>query len=325
MRLSSIVAPLACLGALVNAALTTVEFDLVFPRDNVTYAPTTHLPIIFAAKNSQLVQNMEFSFVVQTQHSDGKFYTLVTVFPASWGDSASNETIFFFIVVDVEDLGFDKEGSRPLRVLANWNSCSDGPRGTDLSATGFNQSSPATILFRTAKSGQALNLIDTTDAQCEKVPGFRLAVDDQTKTVPNPTRPGSDANGTHQCVTVMPISPAGSDLVADPCSVKVPADLVEVISLWLDSTACAYNGPCPPASTMMSIISANIMTKTASAAHSSTAQPAATTAATTTTTAAAAATTAAASDPPKNAAGRLAMAGTAWLAAAFGVVVLQLA
>ena len=319
MRLSSIVAPLACLGAVVNAALTTVEFDLVFPRDNVSYAPTAHLPVIFAAKNSLLAQYMAFSFAVQTRAADGNFHTISHVVPGSWGDSASNETTFFWGQIDVAEFGFTRAGSWPLRFLANWESCSDGPRGSDISENGFNQSSPASILFRTAKGGQPVSLLDTTDTTCETRPGFRITVDEKTETVPNPSWPSAYANGTHQCVKVMPISPPGSDLVAAPCSAKVPADLVQFADLVLtESTDCTSNSPCPAASTLASIMATRLAT-TATVSHASTALSAATTAATTAGTTTTASTTTAASDPSKNAAERLAMAGTAWLAAAFGV------
>ena len=323
MRLSSIMAPLACLGALVDAALTTVEFDLVFPRDNVSYAPTVWMPFVFSVKNSQLAQYMDVTFLAQTQRPDGNFSTIAMLLGHTWAPSASSEYSFFWSVVNVEDYGFSKEGSWPLRFFANWITCSDGPNGhgDGDSDTGHNVSSPASILFRTDKSGQAIHLLSTSDTDCVARPGFRLKVDDKVKPVVDPS---TDTKGFHQCVTVMNVDTPGSDLVTAPCSIQIPALLMEEIFYALESASCTDFDNCPAASKYMSIAAKTQTSTTATATHTSAAQSAATTtaaAATTTTTT----TTTAASDPPKNAAERVAMAGTAWLAAAVGVLGLLLA
>ncbi|KAK4155344.1 hypothetical protein C8A00DRAFT_13646 [Chaetomidium leptoderma] len=52
----SLVASLAWLGAIVNAA-GVLEVDLVFPR-NETYAPPTYMPVIFAFRNPELARHV---------------------------------------------------------------------------------------------------------------------------------------------------------------------------------------------------------------------------------------------------------------------------
>jgi hypothetical protein len=56
----SLMAALACLGGIINAAepavaAGVVEIDLVFPR-NETYAPTQWMPVVFAVRNTELAR-----------------------------------------------------------------------------------------------------------------------------------------------------------------------------------------------------------------------------------------------------------------------------
>ena len=313
MRLSSIVAPLACLGALVDAALTTVEFDLVFPRNNVSYAPTSSLPIIFAVKNSHLMANFSPSFFPQVQLPDGSFSSMPMFSVRTWGDPASNETIFLYNLVYVADYGFTKEGSWPINFFMGWTTCAVGPNGggDGDSDTAFAHSSTTSILFRTAKAGQAVNLLSSRDTECPGLPGFRLTIDDKPKTVVDPS---TNTVGIHQCLTVMPMGTDGAEVVSDPCTAKIPAGLVEELSSVLSiDYPCPNPQHCSSASATTATKgvqpSANAAT-TATHTHTSTTQPAAATTA---------------SDPPKNAAERWATAGTAWLAVTFGVFGLLLA
>lgn len=307
MRLPSILASLACFRASVEAALTTIEFDLVFPRNNVSYAPTPRLPIIFAVKNSRLGQNFSPSFFVQGQLPDRSFSTIAMFGGRRWGDSASNETSFIYTTLDVAGFGFMEEGSRPLRFFINWMTCAVGPNGggDGDSDTASGQSSFASILFHTDEGGQAINLLSSNDTVCHGQPGFRLTVDDEIKTVVDPS---TATMGVHQCLTVMHIDPPGSEVVSDPCSAKVPTGLVEEISSALARYRCENPAYC--ASLSSTTASGVQPSTTAAATHTRTAQPAATTTA---------------SDPSKNAAKRLAMAGSAGLAVTLSVLGLLLA
>ena len=56
-------APLAgailCLATVARAAAGVVEIDVVFPRNNQTYAPTSHFPIVFAVQNPDLARHLD--------------------------------------------------------------------------------------------------------------------------------------------------------------------------------------------------------------------------------------------------------------------------
>jgi hypothetical protein len=322
MRLSSIVVPLACLGAVVNAALGTVEFNLVFPRDDVAYAPVPRLPIIFSVTNTQAAQHMKVSFLIQTERPNGETITMAPIGGLTWGNWAANETGFLYSLIDVETYNFTKEGSRPLKFFASWMTCADGPNGhgESDSDTGHNFSSTASIHFRTANDGQAVNLLDSRDTECPKagLPGVRIAVDDTVKPVVDSS---TDSVGLGKCVTVFTPAHDGSDVFSAPCSdkLKLPAGLVKQVSLSLEAIACVNIHNCPAISSLQAL---GTQTSTSAAASG-------TGTTTTTPTGAAqpaAATTTGASDPPKkNAAVRLAVGGTACLAAVFGVFGLLLA
>ena len=74
MRLFSFVASLACFRSIAGAA-GKVEFDLVYPRDNWSYALTPHMSVIFAVKNPRFAQHIYpcIAFRIQTlaNPSDG--------------------------------------------------------------------------------------------------------------------------------------------------------------------------------------------------------------------------------------------------------------
>lgn len=314
MRLSSIAALVACFAARVDAALTTVEFDLMFPRANVSYTPTTHMPIIFAVKNPQPAKYMRPVLAVEVSYPNGTIHSLPYISSdQALGNAAANETTFYYTIFEGESYGFNGEGSWPLKFRVSWMTCAEGPNGggESDSDTGHRGTSSHSMLFRTARDGQAVNLLSAgDDTECHRLPGFRITIDDTVRPVVDPS---TATAGIHQCVTA-----AGSELVSDSsCSVKLPAGLVEEVSLRLSAAACADLSNCPARTSLVALAS-QTSTRTAAATHTgTTGQPAAATTAVTTTTAA--------SDPAKNAAERRGMAGMAGLAPALGLFGLLLA
>ncbi|KAG7294608.1 hypothetical protein NEMBOFW57_004684 [Staphylotrichum longicolle] len=314
MRLSSIAALAACFAVRVDAALTTVEFDLMFPRANVSYTPTTYMPIIFAVKNPQPAKYMRPVLAVEVSYPNGTIHSLPYISSEdAWGNAAANETTFYYTIFEGESYGFNGEGSWPLKFHVSWMTCAEGPNGGGEgdSDTGHRGTASHSMLFRTARDGQAISLLSAgADTECHGLPGFRITTDDTVRPVVDPS---TATAGIHQCVTA-----AGSELVSDSsCSVKLPAGLVEEVSLSLSAAACADPYNCPARTSLVALAS-QTSTRTAAATHTgTTGQPAAATTAVTTT---------AASDPAKNAAERRTMAGMEGrLAAAFGVFGLLLA
>ena len=308
MRLSSIVAPLACLAGLVNAALTTIEYDLMFPRNNVSYAPGPYLPIVFAVKNYNPA--FEPSFLLRSERRDGSPYTMVQFGGNVWGEPAANDTAFLYTFFDVAIYNFTEEGTRPINFWISWTSCGDGPNGhgDSDSDTTYNHSSTASVLFRTDKGGQPINLLSSKDTQCPGLPGIRISLDDTIKPVVDPS---TATVGIHECMTIMNVDVEGSDVVTDACTAKLPAALVEEVSWSLSMAECLDVPSC----SATAVLTPPSKTATGSAAATHTGS----------TTAPAAAATTTGTDPAKNAGERVAMVGTAGLAVAFSVFGLLLA
>ncbi len=314
MYFFSLVAPLACLSAVANAALTTVEYDLVFPRDNVSYAPTPYLPMVFAVKN----YNPAFDpFIFLGSEYPNGTASRISLFASGrvWGNPAKNDAAFVYALFNVIEAGFKQDGTQPLDFWIGWTSCSDGPNahgGSD-SDTKFKESSRASIRFRADKGGQAVNLLSTKDTKCPARPGIRIALDDTAKPVVDPS---TGSSGFHWCITIMDVETEGSDVVSDACTVDLPTELVDEIASKLSLAACDDDPSCRATATAFQ--PSKTATAAAGATHTgSTTQPAA---ATTTTSG-----PAKASDPAKNAGDRLTMARRAGLAVWLGMFGLLLA
>jgi hypothetical protein len=286
MRLSSFVAPLACLAAVADAALTTVEFDLVYPRDNTSYAPTPKMPVIFAVKNPVVAREMYPYLWVKVQGADGHIGNQIAISNGTWwGDWKANETSFVYSYLD----GFVEEGGRALFFGLYWNRCGVQRNGSLNGDISTNSSATTSFLFEIAKGGQPVDLlaVDYSPAKCGLGAGHLLTVDDELKPL---SAAASARFGASQCLVVPPLaSELLDDLTFGQCDIRFPAAFAANISATLNQTACGNSTACPSAAT--------------GATATNTPQTSSTVAA----------------DPSKNAADRLAMAGTACLTAAFGV------
>ncbi|KAK3899737.1 hypothetical protein C8A05DRAFT_36632 [Staphylotrichum tortipilum] len=114
MRRLSVLASVACLASATSTP-NTVEFDLVYPRDNQSYQPTPHMPVVIAIHNAKLAQNLHpyITFRVQSTTDSAAELTWSTA------DTANNTPYFVFTFVDA----FPKEGGWTIW----WNGLVDLP------------------------------------------------------------------------------------------------------------------------------------------------------------------------------------------------------
>ena len=212
-----------------NSFPATVEFDLVFPR-NDTYAPTTLFPIVFAAQNSHyaavLEPAMTYRIFSMDDYNKGRDYEL----DLRWSNFSSTDPFFTHAAV-----------RRFLNVEGTWGflwslstvNCSYGT-GLD-GAVGTGGTLNSTVTVFTTKLGAPLpDLVAATDAStCAEADSraFNLTglMDDTSCAILSSTVP-------------LPAS--------NPCAVKVDSAIASSISAAMTSTDCTQQAhpvvSCPP-------------------------------------------------------------------------------
>ncbi|KAL2127502.1 hypothetical protein VTI74DRAFT_10625 [Chaetomium olivicolor] len=225
----SLVGSLACLGAVANAA-GVLEIDVVFPRNNETYAPTDKFPIVFALQNAELAKHLEpsiDSFIRNGPNLGSSFgHHIHKLANANF----SSEPYFVYRYVKAET-----EGPHMLFASASWRSCDES--GDQVAFLG--NSTNFGVDFTIKKGGQDVDLVAATanDKTCSAEDGVAINVTDNTREVP-----ASRDLPAGTCAVLASSSPTAT---ANPCRVKIDTAAAASMSAVLHAGLC--KGVNPPA------------------------------------------------------------------------------
>lgn len=227
----SVVALLACLGAIVDAATSEiVEIDLVFPR-NETYAPTDSLPVVLAFQNAKLLPDLfpQIRYTIRNHANllgdDAASFSYLNL---RWADLSGQEPHFeaaFF-------KDFATEGHWQLQWQVFLQSCdqdsfidSSGTRG----AHGIGNQSVSSLDFTIKNGGQPADLVAATAGNKACPEQLGLAVNITTLEVAGET-----------CGVMASTTPTPS-----PCQVKIDSAVAASISASWAARLC--DSLMPPA------------------------------------------------------------------------------
>lgn len=219
---------------------STVEFDLVFPR-NESYAPAPLFPFVFAVQNPQLAAALNPSISFMTFRTDNYDATITNyeIDLSAANFSGSNP---YFTHRSTKAF-HDAEGVWVIVWEAAAANCSYGS-GVD-GAVGFSVSRPSRfIIFTTKKGGQQPDLVAATK---EDVCGMDYTNSTRTFNLTGVidlknldpfsalSLHGSPFKGRDTCAVLSPSQPHPP---SNPCAVKVGSDMAMSISAKLTASAC---------------------------------------------------------------------------------------
>jgi len=234
----SLVGWMACLAAVVNAA-GVLEIDVVFPRNNGTYAPSKFFPIVFALQNGNLAKHLApaiYSFIRNGSNLESTFGQ------SSRDLTYANYSSEPYFVWNLEDI--DAEGRYQLLATAAWQSCNVS--GDQVSIGGGDINFGVTFIIK--KGGQEVDLraapaglvaATADDKTCSAKHGVALNVTGQTYEVPA-SLDSRKLSGT--CGVLASSSPTPT---ANPCRVKIDTAVAASMSAFLHASMC--KGINPPA------------------------------------------------------------------------------
>jgi len=220
---------LAYFGAVVNGA-GVLEFDVIFPRTNETYAPSDRFPIVFALQNAELAKHIPIS--IQSLVRQGADFRSAT------GDSLrhlnptsppANPTLF--------QVNLTTEEPHELFGTVYWAGCDESSNPIAFSSNTTNFS----VYFTIKKGGQEANLVTATE-KCAARDGVAITVTDQTHEVPE--RPSWQGQPFGTCA-VLVSSPTPT---INPCRFKIDTAAAESMSAVIHAAMCrGLNRPadCP--------------------------------------------------------------------------------
>lgn len=230
---AALVGAILCLATVVRAAAGVVEIDVVFPRNNQTYAPTSHFPIVFALQNRDLAKHLNphiHSFIRNGSDLEGSFGH------AQQGVSSANSSadpLFVYRFITMND-----EGPHELFSTASWRSCDE--TGDEIGI--LSNSTNFSVDFTIANDGQEVDLVAATadDRTCSAQDGIAINVTDQTRQVEASSDPESAT-----CAVLASSSPTAT---ANPCQVQIDATAAESMLASLAAALCRGVNPpedCP--------------------------------------------------------------------------------
>ncbi|KAJ4286164.1 hypothetical protein N0V88_008108 [Collariella sp. IMI 366227] len=228
-----LVASLACLGAVVNAG-GMLEIDVIFPRNNETYAPTRYFPIVFALQNAELARYLApyIEFVIRNA-SDSS-----SAFGDGYFDlTNANLTSEPYFVYTWRNI--DTEGPYQLFTSTYWQGCNE----TGDQVERFTDSINFGIEFTIKSGAQKVDLVAATanDTTCSARDGVVLNVTGRTHEVFVET--WRSFNTT--CMVLASSSPTPT---ANPCRVKIDTVVDASMSAYRRSRECdILKNPNPPA------------------------------------------------------------------------------
>ena len=237
-------ASLACLDVIDAADM--LEIDLLFPRDNETYAPTELMPIVFGLRNAELGQYLQPELDVGVHNSTSSFYNhwgveLASTKALTWANWSSHEPYFASIFAP----GFTTETTWTLYWTVSWTSCKADGDGVFRGHTKRNESTGFVIKFTIKNGGQAVDLAAATaNGKACASDGFAIGVTDKFVNVTNLLGLGEGPN-LETCVAMASSTPTPT---ADPCRVTIDSTAAASISAELSLASCyALHSPteCP--------------------------------------------------------------------------------
>ena len=224
----SLVASLACLGAIVDAA-GVLEVDLVFPR-NETYAPTAYVPIIFALRNgnADLGQNLRPSINYNLRNITDPINWTVPAHISHELASANSSSYEPYFVHNFFS-SFATEGRWELFWWVTWLSCDEDK--DDLEPSFMTNSENRVIEFTIKNDGQVVDIVAATanDKTCPAELGLAINVTDTTMEI---SRRWNRPAGT---CAVLASSPTPTP---DPCLVKISSAVVASMSASWTARIC---------------------------------------------------------------------------------------
>ncbi len=159
----SFLASLACFDV-VDAA-DMLEVDLLFPRDNETYAPMERFPVVFGFRNAELGQYLQPRLDVGLHNSTSEFWQDRTGIEdmasgaLTWANWSSHEP--YFASVFVNGLTTD---TWSLYWTVFWTRCKADSDGVFRGHTTGNESTRFLINFTIKNGAQAVDLVAATAA-----------------------------------------------------------------------------------------------------------------------------------------------------------------
>ena len=129
----SLLVLLSCCSTAQVAFPTTVEVDLIFPR-NDTYAPTALMPIVFAIQNSQLAAPLDLNFqydIFQLGAPDGP--SVSGILDLRWAKFSSSDPFFAFR--STQKLNATESEWSLVWTLSSGNCSGTEPQGLALAST----------------------------------------------------------------------------------------------------------------------------------------------------------------------------------------------
>jgi hypothetical protein len=123
---------IATCAKMVGASLGVVEVNLIFPR-NETYAPTAHLPIIFAFENSHLAPflnpliHIEAQLVQNANGSTPQWAPPESIYldQLRWANFTNNDTYFAYPTYQRNQITFATEGIWLVTWTFDWANCTE--------------------------------------------------------------------------------------------------------------------------------------------------------------------------------------------------------
>ncbi|KND91190.1 hypothetical protein TOPH_04106 [Tolypocladium ophioglossoides CBS 100239] len=229
---------LACSRAVDATNLTfpqTVEVDLVFPRNDDTYAPVPLMPV-FAIQNLHVSQPLFLDFHYYIIGPPYKYNGLIQP-KHGWANYSSGPDPY--LVFHYTSQLNNTEGRWMLSWELRSGNCSMSDEYAPLKVAGLVQRNY--IYFTTKNGAQQPDLVAATqDGTCSKTESFAFNI---TGMLDVPL--GSHYNNQASCPTLSPAAPT-----PDPCRVKVDSASASSISYAIQSSAC-WGGlmpafTCPP-------------------------------------------------------------------------------
>lgn len=221
-----------CLATVVRAA-GVVEIDIVFPRNNQTYAPTSHFPIVFALQNPDLATHLDpyLQYFIRNGSDLEASYGYGNNRLAQANSSADPRFSYHYATMDTE-------GRHELFVTVHWNSC--GETGDEIGI--LSNRTNLWMNFTIARDGQEVDLVAATadDKTCAAKDGVAINVTDTTREV--------DVPGETESATCAVLASASPTATANPCKVKIDEAAAESMLASLHDALCKGTNPpddCP--------------------------------------------------------------------------------
>lgn len=229
---------LACAGVaqVASAESGVVEIDLVFPRNNQTFAPTSRFPIVFGYQHPELASTLLTNIEISVWNEDKEEGAVLdTYHDMRWANFTSRDP--YLNSAYYKDI-FNTEGHWYLKWSVTWDSCTKESLGvtTYRDHRIMTNTTGGAIYFTTSSSAPEMDLVAATDNKdCSKDMGVAI---DVTETLDVPS--WVDWRGGETCASV-----ASSTRAPEPCRVKIDPSAASSMAASMTAQACYMEIPGP--------------------------------------------------------------------------------